>query len=228
MQFLDSSTEFLFGESPDTLLPESAKLDAERFLTSFDEAMSGVDRRMALAGISFLYGRATQHAEWRRAIAQVHSFVDKYIDGALTEQAKAKAKATAKTEDDGEPGKGVNSSINMKSMSHPFSVVSELIKETTDRKFLRDQLISLFFPSRDATGIGLSGLFFNLARHPHVWTTVREEVMASSGLEQPLTFEKLKSMRYLQSVLSESMRVPCTHAQITAFPLLNGSCVPLD
>lgn len=178
--------------------------------------MSGVDRRMALAGIPFLYGRATQHAEWRRAIAQVHSFVDKYIDRALTEQAKAKA--TAKTEDDGEPGKSVNSSVSMKSISRPFSVVSELIKETTDRKFLRDQLISLFFPSRDATGIGLSGLFFNLARHPHVWTAVREEVLASSGLEQPLTFEKLKSMRYLQSVLSESMRVPRTNAQSQRIP----------
>lgn len=223
---MDFSTEFLFGESPDTLLPESAKLDAEQFLTSFDEAMSGVDRRMALAGISFLYGRATQHAEWRQAIAQVHSFVDKYIDRALTEQAKAKA--TAKTEDDEQPGKGVNGSVNMKPKSRPFSVVSELVRETTDRKFLRDQLISLFFPSRDATGIGLSGLFFNLARHPHVWTTVREEVMASSGLEQPLTFEKLKSMRYLQSVLSESMRVPLTNAQITAIPPPNASCLPLD
>ncbi len=203
---MDSSTEFLFGESPDTLLPKSAKLDAEQFLTSFDEAMTGVDRRMALAGVSFLYGRATRHAEWRQAIAQVHSFVDKHIDRALTEQAEAKA--TAKIEDDEEPGKGASSSVNKKPNSRPFSVVSELVKETTDRKFLRDQLISLFFPSRDATGIGLSGLFFNLARHPHVWTAVREEVMASSGPEQPLTFENLKSMRYLQSVLSESMRAP--------------------
>lgn len=223
---MDSSTEFLFGESPNTLLPESAQLDAEKFLTSFDEAMSGVDRRMAFAGIPFLYGRATQHAEWKRAIAQVHSFVDKYIDRALTEQAEAKA--TAKTEDDDEPVKGVSSSVNVKSISRPSSVVSELIKETTDRKFLREQLISLFFPSRDATGIGLSGLFFNLARHPHVWTTVREEVLASSGLEQPLTFEKLKSMRYLQSVLNESMRVPRTIAPITGSPPPSGCCLPLD
>ena len=189
--------------------------------------MSGVDRRMALAGISFLYGRATQHAEWRQAIAKVHSFVDKYIDRALTDQAKAKA--TVKTEDDEEPGKGVNGSVNTKPKSRPFSVVSELVRETTDRKFLRDQLISLFFPSRDATGIGLSGLFFNLARHPHVWTTVREEVMASSGLEQPLTFEKLKSMRYLQSVLSESMRVPLTNAQKSQrFPHQMLLVSPLD
>lgn len=77
MQFLDSSTEFLFNESANTLLPKCAKLDAEQFLTSFDKAMTGVDRRMTLAGVSFLYGRATQDVEWRQAIAQVHSFVDK-------------------------------------------------------------------------------------------------------------------------------------------------------
>ena len=164
--------------------------------------MLGVDRRMALAGIPFLYGRATQHAEWKQATAQVHSFVDKYIDRALTEQAMEKA--TARMEGAEKPGIGGSSSINMKLKSLPFSVLSELVNETTDRKFLRDQLISLFFPSRDATGIGLSGLFFNLARHPHVWTTVREEVMASSGPDGPLTFEKLKSMKYLQSVLNES------------------------
>ena len=91
---------------------------------------------------------------------QVHSFVDKYMDRASTEQAKAKS--MAKIDDDEEPGEGVNGSANMKPKSCPFSLVSELVKETTDRKFLRDQLISLFSPSRDATVIGLSGLFFKL------------------------------------------------------------------
>jgi hypothetical protein len=206
MHFLDSSTEFLFGESANTLLPKFAKLDAEQFLTSFDKAMTCVDRRMALAGVSFLYGRATQDAEWRQAIAQVHGFVDIYVDRALTDQAKASA--TANIEGGKGSEKGVSGTVDVMLEARTFSVVSELVKETTDRKFLRDQLISLFFPSRDATGIGLSDLFFNLARHPRVWTTVCEEMMASLGPEQPLTFENLKSLRYLQSVLNESMREP--------------------
>lgn len=204
MQFLDPSIKFLFGEDPDTLLPDSAKLDAEQFLTSFDKAMAGVGRRTAIAGVSFLYGRATRDAEWRQAIAEVHKFVNKYKDQALTEEAKAGA--TAKNGEQG-LGRGVVTTVNVTSKLRSFSLLSELVKMTTDHKFLRDQLISLFFASRDTTGIGLCGLFFNLARHPHVWTTVREEVMASLGPEQPLTFENLKSMRYLQSVLSESMSV---------------------
>ncbi|CAD6572259.1 MAG: hypothetical protein ASARMPRED_005211 [Alectoria sarmentosa] len=203
MQFSDPSIKF-FGEDPDTLLPDSAKLDAEQFLTSFDEAMAGVGCRTAIAGVSFVYFRATRDAEWRQSIAEVHKNVDKYKDETLTEEAKAGA--TAKNGEQG-LGRGVVTTVNVTSKSHVFSVLSELVKVTTDRKFLRDQLVSLFFPSRDATGIDLGGLFFNLARHPHVWTTVREEVMISLGPEQPLTFENLKSMKYLQSVLSESLRL---------------------
>ena len=127
--------------------------DAEQFLTSFNKATSGVDRTMALAGISFLYGRATEHAEWRHAIAQVHSFVDKYIDRALTEQAEAKA--TAKKDGDEEPGKDVNGGVNMKLKSCPFSLVSKLVKETTDRKSLSYQLISLFPPAMRSSSVSV-------------------------------------------------------------------------
>lgn len=80
-------------------------------------------------------------------------------------------------------------------------MLHELVKDTQDRRFLRDQLLNVFLPARDSSAIGLSDLFFNLARHPEVWRKLRSEVLK---INQPLTFDLLKSMKHLQCVLKES------------------------
>jgi hypothetical protein len=45
-----------------------------------------------------------------------------------------------------------------------------------------------------------------MARHPEVYRKVREEVLAV-GEDTPLTYETLRTMKYLDAVLNESKPV---------------------
>ena len=129
--------------------------------------------------------------EWREAYTNVHAVVDGYIDRAV-EQRQLLEKPTKDLEHD---------SSQTELAKRPFSMLHELLKDTKDRKFLRDQLLNVFLPARDSSSIGLSDLFFHLARNPRVWTKLRSEALE---IDQELTFDVLKSMEYLQCVLRES------------------------
>ena len=148
---------------------------------------------MLLRGLASVWGHATR--EWKDACAEVHAVVDKYIDRALSEQADNEAKSSP------QQSSGTASDIIPADRDRPVSFLHELVKETKDRRFIRDQIISLFFPARDAQAIAISDLFFQLARNPRVWTKLRTEVLTHDG---PNTFESLKKMKYLQAVLNES------------------------
>ena len=159
--------------------------------------MLGVDRRMSLRGLSFLWGRATRDREWKEACAETQAVVDRYIEHALSEKADSEAKSLPQDSSD---TIDADSSIPA-DQKRPVSFLHELVKETNDRQFIRDQIISLFFPARDASAIAISDLFFQLARNPRVWTELRSEVLSH---DEPITFESLKSLKYLQAVLTES------------------------
>ena len=126
--------------------------------------------------------------EWQQACTEVHAIVDGYITRALEQYHLADSAIIPST---GDP-------LTMKPSARSFSMLHELVKYTQDRRFLRDQLLNVFIPARDSSAIGLSDLFFNLARHPEVWRKLRSEVLE---IDQPLTFDLLKSMNYLQCVL---------------------------
>lgn len=157
--------------------------------------MLGVDRRMSLRGLPFLWGRATRDREWKEACAATHAVIDKYIERALSEKVNSEAKFSPQRNSD-----TTDNAIPV-DQRRLVSFLHELVKETKDRQFIRDQIISLFFPARDAIAIAISDLFFQLARTPRVWTKLRAEVLSHNG---PMTFENLKSMKYLQAVLNES------------------------
>jgi cytochrome P450 len=63
--------------------------------------------------------------------------------------------------------------------------------------------MNVFFAARDTVGSVTANMLFLLARHPEVWRKVRKEV---SGInqDQELTFEFLKSLKYVQAVIEES------------------------
>ena len=121
--------------------------------------------------------------EWKKAVAEVHARIDKYVDAALQRRRE-----------------GGSSQIT--SSSYVFA--DQLVYETQDRLFLRDQLLNVFFPARDSAAIGASCVFFMLARNPDAWQKLRGEVLK---IDQPITFEVLKSMKYLSWVLNESKRL---------------------
>ena len=115
--------------------------------------------------------------KWKNAYKKVHVFIDKHV---------ARALAETKPGTDGTKGDGLR--------PHRYVLMHEMAKEIRDPIALRFQVLNVFFPARDSTGIALSNALFNLARNPSVWTELREQALALGS--QPLTFEVLKSLPF--------------------------------
>ncbi|KAI9701431.1 MAG: hypothetical protein M1820_006522 [Bogoriella megaspora] len=176
--YLDVSTEFLFGESTNTLDSGSAKVDAPCFITAFDQALISIREGTSWTFFERLRGKKTSK---HKSFDQIQQLVDIFI---------------AQAEDRGRLEK-------LESDSH-VHLVDELLYQTNDRQLVRSQLLNLFAAARDTAAVAISDVFFQLARHPDVWLGLRQEVAAIDG---PLTFELLKSMSYLQNVLRECLRL---------------------
>ncbi|KUJ07753.1 cytochrome P450 alkane hydroxylase-like protein [Mollisia scopiformis] len=177
--FLDTSTEFIFGESVNTLVPGTSSFDAQNFLGAFDTALKGIGIRIVLGRLAFLQGIDTH---WKKACQVVHSFIDRNIDVAIQRRNRNSQDSTKRS----------------------FVLLDELVKETQDRLYLRSQLLNIFLPARDSTAIGIANVFFLIARHPLVWDKLRAEVLNNDA---PVNFETLKSMKYVRHVVNESLRL---------------------
>ncbi|CAF9936885.1 MAG: hypothetical protein ALECFALPRED_006997 [Alectoria fallacina] len=181
--FLDSSTQFIFGESVNSLI--DTPFDAQEFLDAFSQALQGAGRRAQAGKLRFVF--LFDNKKWKSSCDKVHAFVDRHV---------ARALAETKPTDDPET----------ESPSSPrYILINEIAKQIRDPIDLRFQVINVFFPARDSTGIALSNAFFNLARNPGVWTELREQALALG--DQPLTFELLKSLTFFKYVLFESLRL---------------------
>ncbi|KAF7902504.1 hypothetical protein EAF00_002407 [Botryotinia globosa] len=87
------------------------------------------------------------------------------------------------------------------------SKLPELLKKYPDDKTLiRNELMNVFFATRDSVGTVTSSMLCLLPRSPESWGKLREEVAAIAH-EQELTFEFLKSLKYMQAVIDETLRL---------------------
>jgi hypothetical protein len=84
-------------------------------------------------------------------------------------------------------------------LAENYTFLHTLAEFTSDRKVLRDQIIAILLAGRDTTAAALSWTFYELARHPKVVEKLRKEIIQVVGLEEPPTYEDLKSMKYLQA-----------------------------
>ena len=172
--------EFIFGPDavPDPDKPERS--EGYELTQAFDRAMKGIHKRWFFGASRFLLG---PQSSYKKDCRKVHGIVDRYIE-------KAFARKQHEIEPDNDPAK------------RKVVLLDELVKNY-DRpsRDIRDQLLGIFFPARDTSAITLSNIFWFLARHPEAWQKLRKEV---SAINQPLTFEYLKSLKYLHSVINES------------------------
>ncbi|PQE29617.1 cytochrome P450 protein [Rutstroemia sp. NJR-2017a BBW] len=178
MLYLDSTTEFLFGKSANSLSPETSSLFARRLPEVFDDALRGMLTRFLLGKFKFL---APGGKEWREKCAEVHAIIDHYIEEDIEAQK--------------------NESTNPSDTPYSYVLLRELAKTTDDRLAIRNELMNIFFPARDSAAVLTSNAIFLLARHPDVWRRGREEVLAIGS--EKLTFEKLKSLKYLHCIINE-------------------------
>ena len=185
IQFLDTSTEFLFGEAVGAL-SQATPFKSQEFLDAFHYAQRSVGDRIKLGKLMFLH----HDKKFTEACNTVHAFADHFVNKALQQQQKeliSKDNATKEESD----GAGCH-----------YILLREMAKESNDPIELRHEILHVFLAGHDSTAITLSNAFFYLSRHPEKWAKLRAGVLAVG--DALLTFELLKNMKYIQYTLKES------------------------
>ncbi|KAF2445213.1 n-alkane-inducible cytochrome P450 [Karstenula rhodostoma CBS 690.94] len=181
---IDTSTEFLFGESVHSLRgDEPGKPSGVAFTHAYDTALQDAALRAMQSPLARLMGQSKQD---KQNCKTVHDFVQRYVDEALrwrqTWDGKEKALPTGQ-----------------------YTFLYELVKETTDPIVLRGEVLNLLLAGRDTTASLLGSMFFQLAKRPDVWERLRAEIAELNGAKP--SFEELKNMKLLQFCMKETLRV---------------------
>lgn len=185
-KYLGYSIDLLFGADMNTFGGDLSKMDAQAFIEACDESLLQIARGGTPWVLRWCYGWTKT---WNVPYRASQSFVDGHIDLAL--------KAARDQIDDRHDQGGTRVS----------AFIDYLIEETgsTDRSYLRSQMLNIFFPARDTSGILMSMIMFHLARHPGVYLKVRAEVLASSTFD--LSYQSVKSLAYTNAVVNETLRL---------------------
>ena len=176
---LDTSNSFLLGKSLETLSADQSPETTE-FVNSYAYAQKGMGIRLQLPQWNIF----TRDKKFWTSCSNVHGFIEMHVNRALlhlplrTSQGPD-AKKTA--------------------------LVYELAKETRDRKRIRNELLNVFLPAHDATGILLTNVMFNLCRQPRVWSKLRREILDKAP--GPVSYDQVKGLSYLQLVIKETLRL---------------------
>jgi len=181
---LDSATEFLFGESVNSLTsPEDS--EQQKFGKAFDYAQSKLGDRNRFGELLMFY----KASEFDTACKTVHDFVDKIVYRTLEKSELLDPERT----------------IDGDGKQQRYVFLNEMAKATRDPKRLRDELLNVLLAGRDTTASLLSHTFFVLARRPDIWNKLQAEVDGLHGVLPD--YETLKSMKYLKYLLTESLRL---------------------
>ncbi|KAH0026621.1 cytochrome P450, partial [Aureobasidium melanogenum] len=191
---LDSSTEFLFGESIDTQLAAlrggeasaaAAWRDEKVFGTAIDSSQSYLFKGARFGNYYWM----AHDKHFKKLCKDVHNFADYYVDKAIKAQASEKRRP---------------------SLTRKFVFLEELAAQTQDPVELRTQLLNILIAGRDTTACLLSWMLLLLAKNLDVFEKLRETVIRDFGsYENPrdITFVSLKDCQYLQHCLNEALRV---------------------
>ncbi|KAL4966001.1 cytochrome P450 [Aspergillus stella-maris] len=179
---VDSATDFLFGQSVGTLKETQA---GPEFAQAFHYAQRAVIVRGALGSLGMFY-RDRKADECNRIC---RDFVQQFVDSAFC-AAEVKKEETEQQ---------YNEMRQKRIFSH------ELAWRTSDRRRVQDELMNILVAGRDTTASLLGNLFFMLAKNPAIWEKLRDEVSVLEG--KPPTFEELRSLKYVQCCLNESLRL---------------------
>lgn len=156
------------------------------------DVMRGMRVRLTMAKFMFLH----RDKEWLAAVKVVRGFVDERIDATL-------AQINAIKNGSEQPGTRTD-------------LLWDISQRLPEKEPLRGQIMAVFIPSNDTTSILISNAIYALARYPNVWKKLRQCVIDLG--DRPITFETLRSLRYLNYILNESKPAYChlvTESQLT-------------
>lgn len=89
-----------------------------------------------------------------------------------------------------------------------YTFLDGLVGHTQDPFILRDSTTSVLVAGVDAVASLLSAIFWLLSRNPRVYAKLREEVLTSIGPTCPPTYDQLRNLRYMRSVIKEGQYRP--------------------
>jgi cytochrome P450 len=149
--------------------------------------MRGLRLRLQLSSFVFLH----RDKDWFAACKRIHGFLDGYIQEAYKQLKREKETGKPATYKNGEPRD---------------DFLWTIARHVPDPLELRTQLTGVWIPSNETTSILMSNTIFALARNPRVVEKLRREIVDFG--DKPVTFENLRSLRYLRYVVNESVYPP--------------------
>lgn len=156
-----------------------SEAEKAEFLDAFNQCLIGIGRRTRLGRLRWF----VRDVAFSTACKRVQKYADKYLQAALTQESRS------------HPEK-----------SDRYIFLNEMVKQISDHEFIRNNLLAVYVAGHESTAILLSNLMFVTSRRPDVWNLLRQEAL--SVHDQPITFELLKSLRYLHQVINESKLHP--------------------
>ena len=175
---LDAATDFLFGTSVGSLRNPQ---------TDFADAFTEVQRVQAVIARAGPLNEWVPRKTFRQGLCVLDKFISQYIDQAL-QLPQAELEKVTKS-DEG------------------YTFLHALASYTRDRDVLRDQLVAILLAGRDTTAVTLSWLLYELSRRPETVKKLQQEIESFVGWHREPTYSDLKSMRYLQHTLNETLRL---------------------
>jgi cytochrome P450 len=180
---IDSATEFLFGQSTDTLKEKRAGgPDGAQFAKAFNDAQDACAMRFRLGFLR----NFRKDVKGEEAMRICHEFVGQFVDEAVRFRE--------------------NLDLEKQQADEKYVFLHELAKDTKDPRRLRDELLNVLLAGRDTTASLLSNMWFMLSKQPEIFAKLRREVEETLNGELP-TYEQLRSMKYLKYCMNESLRL---------------------
>ncbi|KAI9738837.1 MAG: hypothetical protein M1834_008344 [Cirrosporium novae-zelandiae] len=175
---LDVTTDFLLGGCVDSLANPRAD-----FATAFADVQRMQNIIVRTGAISWLIPRD----KFRRGLKVINTFVNTFIDRTLRLSPE-------------ELDKVAKSDSN-------YTFLHALARFTRDPKILRDQIVATLLASRDTTACTLAWAIWELSAAPDIVESLRAEILDVVGPFKAPNYADLKSMKYLQAILNETLRL---------------------
>ncbi|KAF7338062.1 Cytochrome P450 monooxygenase CYP63 [Mycena venus] len=200
---LDSASEFLFGVKLDTLslpltVPGKVKLGPKGSLpidgiTEFDEFIEALEHVAVVTT-----QRSTQGEIWpllelfkdrvEDSIPIIMNFMEPIVKRTMAEKQRRK-------------------DTGVETVASENVFLDYLASKTDDVEHIRYELVNYLIASRDTTAALLTFVVYFFSMHPAVCDRLRDEILAALGPEECPTYDTLRSMKYLRSVLNEALRL---------------------
>ncbi|CAI6340176.1 unnamed protein product [Periconia digitata] len=192
---LDSAMAFLFGSAVGSL---EGREEAARFALAL-----GVASRDIVAKFRYgaLKGVRPGKREAEAAVRTCHEYVERFVDEAIAWRKEREEKVADGDVDCGRHGGGEGEEKN----GEKYVFLRELVKQTTDRTRLRDELINVLLAGRDSTAALMANFFFEVAKRPDIWEELRREVGVLEG--KVPSYEELRGFKLVKYCLNEILRL---------------------